>query len=138
SGVRAVLERSLQSAQFLYRIEEGEPVDAASNLGQPTDYEVATRLSYLIWGSTPDPALLQAAAEGRLSTNEGIASEAGRLLEDPRARDSLRYFHGQLFGITGLDHLERDAEFYPTFQPGMGALFRQETEQFLDYVIWEG
>src|SRR5690606_2378908 len=84
SGVRAVLERSLQSAQFLYRIEEGEPVDATSNLGQPTDYEVATRLSYLIWGSTPDPALLQAAAEGRLSTNEGIASEAGRLLEDPR------------------------------------------------------
>jgi hypothetical protein len=43
-----------------------------------------------------------------------------------------------LFGTTGLDYLERDAEIYPAFQPGMGALFRQETERFLDHVIWEG
>ena len=138
SGVRAVVERSLQSAQFLYRIELGEPVDAARNLAQPTDYEMATRLSYLIWGSTPDQPLLDAAAQGKLSSKEGIVAEASRLLEDPRAKESLRYFHGQLFGTTGLDHLERDAEFYPTFQPGMGVLFRQETEQFLDHVIWEG
>lgn len=138
SGVRAVVERSLQSAQFLYKIELGQPVDAARNLAQPTGYEMATRLSYLVWGSMPDQALLDAAAQGKLSSKEGIVAEAERLLDDPRAKDSLRHFHGQLFGTSGLDHLERDAEFYPTFQPGMGALFRQETEHFLDHVIWDG
>jgi hypothetical protein len=60
------------------------------------------------------------------------------MLEDERAKEPLRYFHAMLFGTGGLDHLERDLESYPTFRPGMGALFRQETEAFLDDVIWNG
>jgi hypothetical protein len=138
SGVRAVVERALQSVQFLYRVEEGEPVDAAQNLARPTAYELATRLSYLLWGSMPDQALFEAAEQGKLSSSEGILEEARRMLADERAKDSLRYFHTQLFGTGGLDHLERDAEYYPTFQPGMGVLFRRETEQFLDDVVWNG
>lgn len=138
SGARAVVERSLQSAQFLYRIELGQSVDATRNLARPTGYEMATRLSYLLWSSMPDKALRDAAAQGKLDSKEGVLAEARRLLADDHAKDSLRYFHGQLFGIGGLDHLERDAGFYPTFKPGMGVLFRQETEQFLDHVIWKG
>ena len=45
---------------------------------------------------------------------------------DPLAKDVLRFFHGQLFGIRGLDALVRDVNFYPTFKPGIGALIRQE------------
>lgn len=138
SGVRAVVERSLQSAQFLYRVELGEPFDVALNLGRPSGYEMATRLSYLIWGSMPDPALFDAAAEGRLADKAGVLAEARRMLDDPRARESLRHFHAMLLGTGGLDHLERDAGYYPTFKPGMGALFREETERFLDDVIWSG
>jgi hypothetical protein len=138
SGVRAVVERSLQSAQFLYRVELGEPVDAARNLARPSAHEVATRLSYLLWSSMPDQALFEAAEQGRLNTSEGILEEGRRMLGDARAKDSLRYFHTQLFGTGGLDHLERDAEYYPTFEPGMGVLFRQETEQFLEDVVWNG
>jgi hypothetical protein len=138
SGVRAVIERSLQSAQFLYRIELGVAVDAARGLARPTAYEMATRLSYLLWGTLPDPALFDAARQGKLDTKEGVLDEARRMLEDGRAKEPLRYFHGMLFGTGGLDHLERDLESYPTFRPGMGALFRQETEHFLDDVIWNG
>lgn len=138
NGVRAVIERSLQSPQFLYRIELGQTLDAARGLARPTGYELATRLSYLIWSSTPDTALLDAAASGRLDTDEGVLAEAQRMLGDDRAKDSLRYFHGKLFGHAGLDFLERDRELYPAFQPGMGSLFRQETEHFLDHVIWDG
>jgi hypothetical protein len=138
SGVRAVVERSLQSAQFLYRVEVGEPVIAGGSLARPSAYEMASRLSYLLWGSMPDGVLLTAAREGKLATKEGVLEEARRLLADDRAKESLRYFHGMLFGTGGLDHLERDAELYPTFQPGMGKLFRQETETFLDDVVWSG
>jgi hypothetical protein len=138
SGVKAVVERSLQAAQFLYRVEFGEPVDAAKNLARPTGFEMATRLAYLIWGAAPDDPALAAAREGRLTSAAGVLAEAQRMLADDRAKDSLRYFHTMLFGTGGLDNLERDAEFYPTFQPGMGRLFRTETELFLEDVIWNG
>ncbi len=138
SGVRFVVERSLQAPQFLYRIELGEPVDAGKNLARPTAYELATRLSYLIWGSMPDATLLEAARQGVLATPEGVRAQAERLLGDDKAKESLRYFHGMLFGTGGLDNLERDTSSFPQFRPGMGTLFRQETERFLDDVVWNG
>jgi len=138
AGARAVIERVLQSPQFLYRIEFGEAVDGSTNLMRPAPYEMASRLSYLLWGSAPDQPLLDAAAAGKLRTKADILAEAQRLVADPRAKDIARFFHGQLFGIRGLDALVRDVNFYPTFKPGMGALMRQETEQFIDHVVWNG
>jgi hypothetical protein len=67
-----------------------------------------------------------------------VLAEARRMLADGRAKDSLRQFHSMLFQTGGLDTLERDAAFFPTFRPGLGALFRQETEQFLDEAVWNG
>ena len=99
---------------------------------------MASRLSYLLWGTMPDPDLTSAARQGKLVTPEGVRAEAERMLNDDRAHDVVRYFHGMLLGTLGLDHLERDAGYYPTFQSGMGALFRQETEKFLDDVVWKG
>jgi Protein of unknown function (DUF1588)/Protein of unknown function (DUF1585)/Protein of unknown function (DUF1592) len=60
------------------------------------------------------------------------------LLADPRAHEVVSYFHGMLLGTLGLDRLERNAEFYPKYRAGMGSLFRQETERFLDDVVWNG
>lgn len=138
SGVRAVIARALQSPQFLYRVELGEPVDATRGLARPTAYEMASRLSYMLWGSMPDDALMSAAQQGTLNSAEGVRAEAQRMLQDPRTREVTRYFHGMLLGTLGLDHLERNPEYFPTYRAGMGALFRQETEQFLEDVIWKG
>jgi hypothetical protein len=138
TGVRAVVARALQAPQFLYRVELGETVDAAKNLARPSSYEMATRLSYMLWGSMPDEALLNAAREGRLGTAEGVRAEATRMLDSPEAREVVRYFHGMLLGTLGIDGLERNAQLYPSFKPGMGALLRQETEKFLDDVVWNG
>ena len=138
AGARAVIERILQSPQFLYRIEFGEAVDGNATLMRPTPYEMASRLSYLFWGSAPDQQLLDAAAAGELRTKADILAQAQRLVADPLAKDVARFFHGQLYGIRGLDALVRDVNFYPTFKPGMGALMRQETEQFIDHVVWNG
>ena len=138
AGVRAVIEQILQSPQFLYRIELGEPVEGSASLMRPTPHEMASRLSYLFWGSAPDQPLLDAAAAGKLRTKADVLAQAQRLVADPRTKDVVRFFHGQLFGIRGLDALVRDANFYPTFKPGMGSLMRQETEQFIDHVVWNG
>jgi hypothetical protein len=138
AGARAVIERILQSPQFLYRIEAGEPVEGNASLMRPTPYEMASRLSFLFWGSAPDQPLLDDAAAGKLRTKADILAQAQRLIADPRAKEVARFFHGQLYGIRGLGGLVRDVNFYPTFKPGMGALMRQETEQFIDHVLWNG
>lgn len=136
-GLKAVIEMVLQAPQFLYRPEFGTSV-AGQGVARPTSYEMATRLSYLLWGSAPDPSLLQVASAGGLDTPEQIAAQAELMLQDARAKDVVRFFTSTLYGINGLDGLERDAASFPTFVPGMGALFRQETERFIEDVVWNG
>lgn len=136
-GVQAVIELVLQSPQFMYRIERGAAVDEAKNLARPTDYEMASRLSFLLWGAAPDAPLLEAAARGELNTKEQLAAQATRLLADPRAKDVVRHFHSLLLQIAGLDGLVRNADYYPKFTPGLGALYRRETEAFVDEVVWK-
>lgn len=137
SGIRAVVEVTLQLPQFLYRLERGEVADAALGLGRPTSFEMASRLSYLLWASLPDAELVEAARRNELLTPEQVFAQATRMLEDDRSREVTRFFHGQLYGLGGLDTLARSPEYYPTFIPGMGTLFRQETERFVEHVIWE-
>lgn len=135
-GLQAVLEVMLQSPAFLYRIEHGTTL--ADGKSAPTSYEMASRLSYLLWGSAPDMPLLELAAQDKLTTAEQVKAAAERLVQDSRTKDVTRFFHGQLLGTSGLDGLVRNADYYPTFEPGMGALFRQETEAFIEHVIWQG
>lgn len=80
-----VVRAMLQDISFLYRIEIGRPVDAQPGLVQLTPFETATRLSYLLWGSTPSEALLDAAASGALATPSAVREVAAGMLRDPRA-----------------------------------------------------
>ncbi len=85
-GLSAVLQSVLQSPQFIYVTEVGAPIDGALRpTSQLTPLEVATKLALLIWGSLPDDALLDAAEGGRLVTKAQVATQAKRLLADPRS-----------------------------------------------------
>src|SRR5207244_1674837 len=99
--------------------------------------EQATRLSYLLWGSTPDPALLAAAAAGQLSTREQIAAQARRLLADPRAHDVVRYFTFQLLRLHDVDYKNLVGP-NANFTEDLGRLMLEETRLFIDEVTWQG
>jgi hypothetical protein len=137
AGLKAVIQMTLQSPQFLYRAEKGVPV-AGKAVWRPTSSEMATRLSYLLWGSMPDARLLDVAAQNQLETPEQVKAQAELMMQDARARDVLRYFTDTLYGIGGLDGLERSAEVFPNFNTSLGPLFRQETERFIEDVVWNG
>ena len=96
SGVRAVVEVALQSPEFLYRVELGDPAKATEPL-RPSAYEMASRLSYLLWGAPPDATLLDAAAKDELQSSDQIATQARRLLGDPRAHDVVLRFYRSSF-----------------------------------------
>ncbi len=134
----AMLEGLLMSPDFLYRPEFGVPVPNQVNLMRPTGEEMATRLSYLYWGTTPDADLSAAALRGELDTKEGVLSHATRMLNDARSDTSLRYFFDNLLPISSLSAATRDPAVYPTFSPKIGGLMREETQSFLRYVIFQG
>jgi hypothetical protein len=137
AGLKAVIEMALQSPQFLYRLENGVSI-AGKTVRRPTSHEMATRLSYLLWGSMPDAGLLGVAAASQLDTPAQVRAQAEQMLQDPRAHDVLRYFTDTLYGIGGLDGLERNAGVFPRYSPSLGPLFRQETELFIEDVVWNG
>ncbi len=135
-SIATVLEAVLQSPDFLYKLEWG--VEAGGGKRRPSGSEMATRLSYLYWGTQPDAVLRQAALAGELDTPEGVKAHAARMLADPAARPTVRYFFDNLLPLTLLTDLERDKALFPTFNASMGALMREETQRFLEYEIFEG
>jgi hypothetical protein len=105
-GVTAILTAMLQSPDFLYRVEIGTADPALPGVRRLGGYEIATRMSYFLVGSTPDGALLDDAAAGRLDEAGGRREAALRLLEDPRALAQIDRFHAQWLGYTTLPHDE--------------------------------
>ena len=105
-GLEFAVAGILQSPHFLFRVELGEPdPDDVARL-RYTDYELATRLSYALWNTTPDQALLDAAGRGELSTQLEVHVE--RLLQDPRTARALDNFHGERLGLSELSTLTKD------------------------------
>jgi len=136
-GISRVTAVMMASPQFLYRGEPGVgPTAELPGAVALSPYELATRLSYLIWGTMPDAALFDAAANGRLATQADLAREARRMLNDGRAHAVVSAFHAQWLGLDKLQGLDKDAVVYPAFTPALAAAFAQETNRFVDEVVW--
>lgn len=135
SSIGAVVEAMVQDPSFLYRPEFGVPVPGHPELLRPTGPEMATRLAYTLWGSTPDDALRAAAAAGELDTPTGVAARATQMLADAHAKTQVRFFFDNLLPISNLNQLTRDAKFNYTSK--LGSLMRQETETFLDHLVFD-
>ncbi len=131
TAVEMLVSAFLQSPHFLYRLEFGMPDPAGETAVRLTDYEVASRLSYLLWGSMPDEELLSAAETGALSDAAQIRAQAERMLADPRGARAIRNFYEQWSGARDLDKIERSAP----YSPEIAELQRQELGLFADDVV---
>ena len=89
----------LQSPFFLYRVELGAPDARDASRFVLDDYELATRLAYFLWNTTPDDALLDAAGARQLATGTGLATQAQRLLASPRASAGMQTFFAELYTL---------------------------------------
>jgi hypothetical protein len=141
SGVRMALEVALQSPEVVYRPELGEPLDVPqsdprSGWARPSPFEMASRLSFLLWGSAPDDALLAEASAGGLRTKEEVRSAALRMLDDERAAALMRYVHLRLLRL--LDRALPPEEWDPDYTEAIFLLMQSETAAFLDDVSSSG
>jgi hypothetical protein len=120
TGARLVLEAMLQSPGFLYRLERA--IEEGERIG---DFELATRLSYFILGSSPDTELLAAAQAGLDNARLGV--QIRRLLSDDRAREGAVAFARDWLNLDRLPDLQRDPERFVAWRSGIGEALRAET-----------
>jgi hypothetical protein len=137
AGVQLVIEAMLQSPHFLYRVESAAVADAATDRKAfLSGYEIATRLSYALWDTTPSDTLLEAAKNGELDTKEGVGQWAEQMLSDPQARQTLLSFHEQTFAVADYGKQAKD----PALGFDADALaptMREEARRFFEQVILE-
>ena len=121
-ALKQALAAVLTSPRFLYRAEP-----EAGNAPRSLDgLELATRLSYFLWGSPPDRALRDLAVGGKLLQPEIVATEADRLLDHPRSVHFVRPFLGQWLTLDRLDLFQFNRKLYPKFDDSVKSAARQE------------
>ena len=128
-GVQLVVEAMLQSPAFLFRL------DATSN-PKWKPYAAASRLSYMLWDSMPDAALMDAAANGELGTPAGIEKISRRMLQDPRARQALDEFTSEWLRFDRILTSSRDRRRYPKFSRETAVAMTEEARQFIADLVW--
>jgi hypothetical protein len=131
-GVRAVIQITLQSPEFVYRPEFGEAApERGEGWARPAPYEMASRLSYFLWGSPPDADLLEAARADALRSPDALEAQTRRMLADPRAFKAVGYFYRRLLRLDGATFPAAGLPEYPTFTPEVAAQLLGETESFV-------
>jgi hypothetical protein len=133
-AVEMILEAMLQSPRFLYRIE--------NQLGDGTrwpvnDYELASRVSFIVCGSAPDDILLKAAESGQLTDPEELRQQVKRLLATPKARAQSEQFIIQWLNLERLENLRPDRQRFPDWRASLANDMRQETINFFTELVWE-
>jgi hypothetical protein len=139
-SLAALVEAFLTSPQFLYRMELTGRTAGQAKPGEalPLDgWEIASRLSYMLWQTMPDAELMEAAEAGRLRTIEQIAAQARRLLAADRARDAMKRFFTSWLELDTFRDVEKDPMVYPEFTAEVKTELVAEVEAFIDHVFWE-
>jgi hypothetical protein len=135
AGARVTIEAMLQSPLFLYRVESSD--QASGSAVALSDYEIASRLSYMLWNTMPDQTLFDAAAAGALGTAAAVETQAQRMLEDARAEAMVGDFHRQLFEVERFAGVRPSMGVYPNAPAELGAFAAEEHERFVHDVVFE-
>lgn len=133
-AARFVIEAMLQSPRFIYHLENQQGDGAA----RPVDeFELASRLSYILWGAPPDRELIRAAEAGELFDPNLITQQIDRMLDDPRAIDQSARFIDEWMHLSRLENLRPHAKRFPGWNEQLAADMRDETLAFFKFVVWE-
>jgi Protein of unknown function (DUF1592)/Protein of unknown function (DUF1588)/Protein of unknown function (DUF1585)/Protein of unknown function (DUF1595)/Protein of unknown function (DUF1587) len=135
TGVRTALEAVLASPDFIFRLERQPDTVRPGATYRVGDTELASRLSYFLWGRPPDADLLAAASRGDLSTVAGLEKQARKMLADPRSEALGTRFAAQWLRLQDIDKVHPDPNFYPNFDDELAGAMRKETIIFFNDLV---
>ncbi len=133
-AARTVLQAMLSSPSFLYRVERSGGDGTAVSL---TGYEYAARLAFFLWSSVPDAELMSDVEQGVLDTEAGRTAAIERMLGDPRARRTVRYFHEQWLHLSELRSIAPNPDIFPEFDDSLVADYAEETKRYAEHVFFD-
>ena len=128
-GAQTVIEAMLQSPDFIFWLDE-----TPNPKWKP--YATASFLSYSLWNTMPDDALLNAAARGELNTVAGIEQMTREMLADQRAKDGLDSFVSEWLRFDRVFTAARERRVYPLFNPDLAASMTEEARRFVGDLVW--
>jgi hypothetical protein len=136
-GVRSALEAILASPHFIFRFERQPETVKPGTVFRVSDVDLASRLSFFLWGMPPDKELLAAATTGQFATMAGLEKQTRRMLADPRADALGNRFAGQWLRLQDVDKVHPDPNYYPNFESQLGDMMKKETELFFNSLVRE-
>lgn len=139
-GVELTVAALLQSPYFLYRVELGQPSATDPQSRAYTPHEMAGRLSYSLWETTPDAELMRAAGAGELVSQASVRAHAQRMLQDPRAESALSRFWVEHLNVERLTltNYPRSSQAFPGFEPSLYDSMRQEGRHLAQSLVQPG
>ena len=132
-AVSLIVEAMVQSPRFIYRVEQQRGDGTAWPV---SDYELASRMSYIIWGAPPDQSLMRAADAGQLQDRRQVESQVRRMLSDPRAIERSSRFLAEWLNLDRLESLKPDVKRFPGWDPALAVDMRRETLAFFQELVW--
>jgi hypothetical protein len=136
-AIELALRRVLVSPEFLFRIEADPPGQKPGSVYRLNPFALASRLSFFLWSSIPDEALLRAAENGTLETEAGLEREVKRMLADSKAQALTENFAGQWLYLRNLESMLPDMRIFSDFDDNLRQAFRRETESHFDALVRE-
>jgi hypothetical protein len=133
TGIRLGIQGILANPRFLFRIEHARPV--VNGAYRLSDHDLASRLSFFLWGTLPDSELLQLAERGTLMQRAVLEKQVRRMLADPRARALSTRFAAQWLRLQDVDKIRPDGLLFPQWDASLSQAFVRETELFFDSIV---
>jgi cytochrome c551/c552 len=137
AGVRSALEAILASPHFIFRLEREPDTARPGGTYRVADVDLASRLSFFLWGTLPDQELLALAAQNRLSAPGVLEKQTRRMLADPRSAALGSRFAAQWLRLQDVEKVHPDPNFYPDYDDNLASAMRRETELFFNNLVRE-
>jgi len=137
AGIRTAVQATIARPEFIFRFERVPDGLTAGQHYQINDLELAARLSYFLWGSGPDDALIEIASQGQLRTSAVLEKQVRRMLADPRAESLSTHFAAQWLRLTGLAEVHPEPTIFPDFTRNLAHSMRREVELLFDSIVRE-
>jgi hypothetical protein len=137
NGVRLAIQAMLANPRFVFRLEQAPASVREGQRYRITDLDLASRLSFFLWGTVPDAELLRAASNGTLKTQAGLDAQVRRLLADARAEALATRFGAQWLRLQDIKKNRPDPLLYPQWDDTLADAFQRETELFFESLVRE-
>ena len=136
-GIELALQGILAHPKFIYRVE-GEPANLpADQTYRINDLELASRLSFFLWSTSPDNELMNLASHKKLSDPAVLERQVQRMLADPRSEALVVNFAGQWLKLRSLEASYPAVPIFPDFDDNLRQAFRREVELFFASIVHE-